>query len=330
MKRAAKKLCTLTAALGLSACGMHANPAAPTPQTVQQTAPHMMQPMDVVGGPGGRLLQVLLGDAAPDLGGRTLKRLDLGIKEVDAIENGQTTVLATFDQPHIVNVLAHQDDDGGDVVADAKIARAEYQQLRLVVDIASSSAKFSGEPKVPVDFLVNVASASSAGAGSTTVTTSDGPGAVDMIVTQPFSIPEDHRHSVRVDFNAFESLALDSGGNLLSRASLFVAPVDDISRITGRVVNSSGNPVSDATVVAVAADGSVGNTSFTNGKGRFTIATLRAGTYQLVIYNTYTTASGRVVTASGETQSNAPAQSFTGPSVTTTSGNPTSAGTITD
>lgn len=304
---------------------MHAtNPAAPTPQTM----PRVLQPMDVIGGPGG-LLRVLLGDAPPNLGGRNLQQLNLGIKEVDAIENGQTTVLASFDKPHVVNVLAHQDDDSGEVVADAQVARSDYQQVRLVVDLASSSAKFKGAPKTPVDFLVNVASASSAGAGATTVTTSDGPGAVDLIVTQPFSIPQSYHNAVRVDFNAFESLALDSAGNLLSRASLYVAPVDDISGIKGTVVNSSGDPVANATVVALAADGSVGNTSFTNDRGRFNIGTLRAGTYQLVIYNTYTTASGRVVTASGESPGNASVQSFAGPSVTTSNG-PTSAGTIKD
>lgn len=326
MRRAATTICTLAAALGLSACGMHAaNPAVPGPQA----QPRLMQPLDVIGGPGG-LLQVLLGDAAPDLGGRKLQRLDLGIKEVDAIQNGQATVLASFDQPQIVNVLAHQDDNSGEVLANANVARSDYQQLRLVVELADSSAKFRGGPKVPVDFLVNVASASSAGAGATTVTTSDGPGAVDLIVTQPFSIPDSRHNAVRVDFNAFESLTLDSTGNLLSRASLYVAPIDQISRITGRIVSSDGNPVANATVVALATDGSVGNTGFTNGRGCFSIGTLRAGTYQLVIYNSYTTASGRTVTASGESPGNTSVQSFAGPSVTTSSGNAISAGTIKD
>lgn len=325
MKRFAKNICTLGAALGLSACGIHAAPTAPTPQGV----PRVMQPMDVLGGPGG-LLKVLLGDAAPNLGGRKLQRLDLAVKEVDAIENGQTTVLASFDQPHVVNVLAHEDDNSGEVIAKTKIARANYQQLRVVVDVTASSAKLTGGSRMPVDFLVNVASASSAGAGSTTVTTSDGPGAVDMVVTQPFSIPEDHEHSVRVDFNAFESLALDSAGNLLSRPSLFVAPVDDISRIKGSIVNDSGGAVSNATVVALGADGSIGNTAFTNDKGRFSIGTLRAGTYHLIIYNAYTTAAGRAVTASGESSANASVQSFEGPTVTIGGDSATSIGAIRD
>ncbi|HEY9180626.1 MAG TPA: carboxypeptidase regulatory-like domain-containing protein, partial [Candidatus Baltobacteraceae bacterium] len=199
-----------------------------------------------------------------------------------------------------------------------------------VVDVADSDAKLNGAPHMPVNFLVNVASASSIGAGSTTVTTSDGPGTVDLVVTQPFTIPQDHSHAVRLDYNAFESLNLDAAGNLLARSSLFVAPVDDIGRIRGRVVNNNGSPVADATVVAVAPDGSVGNTSFTGSRGNFSVGTLRGGTYKLVIYNTYTTASGRVITASGESASNASVQSFAGPDVTISGGDPTSAGTIKD
>ena len=323
-KRAALQICAVATALGLAGCGIHSNPPAQLPQS----EPYVMRPMDVVGGPTNRL-NVLLGDAAPNISGYTLKRLDLGIREIDAIQNGQVTVLASYDQPRVVNVLAHQDDNG-ESVANANVAQVTYQQLRLVVDVASSSAKFEGERPMPVDFLVNVASSSSAGAGTTTLTTSDGPGAVDMLVTQPFSIPADHTQSVRVDFNAFEALALDTAGNLLARPALFVAPVDDMGSVRGRVLNANGNPVANATIVAVSPDGSVANTDWTDDKGRFRIGTLRSGTYKLVIYNAYTTAAGRVVTASGESAGNTSVQSFSGPSVTVTGGQTTAAGTIAD
>jgi len=282
--------------------------------------------MDVVGGPTHMLLSILLGDAAPDLGGEQLRSLDLGIKEIDAIENGQTTVLASFDEPQIVNVLAHQDNDG-QPLTNADVSQSNYQELRLVVDLASSSAKFAGSPAQPIDFLVNVATASSVGAGATTVTTSDGPGAVDVVVTQPFSIPTNHHQSVRVDFNAFEGLALDQSGSLLVRPTLFVAPVDDMGSIKGHVLNSDGSPVSNATVVAVAADGSIGNTDWTDDTGRFRVGTLRSGTYQLLIYNAYTTAAGRNVNASGQSSSQ---NVIEGPTITVTGGSTAPAGSITD
>lgn len=312
----------LLLAPGLAACGSHAS----LPMQSTQSAPRFEKPMDIVAGPSGYALNVLLGDAAPNLGGNILRRLDVGIREIDAIQNGQVTVLASFDRPQIVNVLAHQNDDG-ESIANTNVARSDYQQLRIVVDLASSSAKFRGRPPMPIDFLVNVGSASSSGAGATTLTTSDGPGAVDLLVTQPFSIPADGNHSVRVDFNAFESLALDASGALIARTSLFVAPMDDMGRVKGRVLNSYGSPVSNATVVAVAPDGSIGNSDWTDGMGRFSIGTLRSGTYKLLIYNSYTTAAGRVVTASGQTNSS---QSFEGPTITISRGHALSTGTIAD
>ncbi|HET6896494.1 MAG TPA: carboxypeptidase regulatory-like domain-containing protein [Candidatus Baltobacteraceae bacterium] len=324
MKRVALPMCALATALSVTACGMHSNPPAELPQS----QPHLMQPMDVLGGPGSRL-NVLLGDAPPDIAGKVLQRVDLGLREIDAIQDGQVTVLASYDHPRIVNVLAHQD-DSGESVADANVARTAYQQLRLVVDVPSSDVKFEGEHATPLDFLVNVATSSSVGAGATTVTTSDGPTAVDVIVSQPFSIPQDHHQAVRVDFNAFESLAFAATGSALARPSLFVAPIDDMGSIKGHVVSASGSPVANATVVAVASDGSIGNTDWTNDRGRFKIGTLRSGTYTLVIYNSYTTAAGRTVTASGESAGSASAQSITGPTVTVNAANTTSAGSITD
>jgi len=304
------------------ACGSHAAPVIQAPQNLR---PGVMQPMDAFGGPSARL-NILLGDAAPNLNGERLKHLDLGIKEIDAIENGQVTVLASYDTPRIVDVLAHVD-DSGESVANTTVSRSEYQQLRLVVDLPSSKAIFNGHKTSPLNFLVNVATASSAGAGSTTVTTSDGPAAVDLIVTQPFSIPQSGNQTARVDFNAFESLALDSSGNLLARASLFVAPTDQMGSVGGRVLNSYGSPVTNATVVAIAADGSVGNSAFTDDKGHFAVGTLKNGTYQLVIYNDYITAAGRENLASGQTSN---AHITSGPQITITGGGKSSVGTIAD
>ncbi len=183
---------------------------------------------------------------------------------------------------------------------------------------------------MPVNFLVNVASASSVNAGVTTLTTSDGPGAVDVLVKQAFSIADGGHQSVRMDFNAFESLTLDQSGTLLARPTMFVAPVDEMGSVSGRVLDSSGNPVQNATVAAIAPDGSVGNTDWTGPRGHFSIGTLRAGTYQLVVYNAYTTAAGRAVTASGVSSANASMQSISGPNVTVTGGKNTAAGIIKD
>jgi|SRR5579884_57099 len=322
MNRTALRICVIAGALALSACGSHASPTA----QLTQPASHVLQPQDTLGGPTSSKMNVLLGDAPAQLGGRRLEHLYVGIREIDAISNGHATELAEYDDPRVVDLLAYQNDTGERVAA-GDVDRTSYQQLRFVVDLATSKAQFSEGKSVPLNFLVNVATQSSASAGASTVTTSDGPGAVDLVVTQPFSIAQGSHQTVRVDFNAFESIALDASGGLTARASLFVAPVDQMGGVQGRVIDADGKPVAYAAVVAIAPDGSVGNTFVTDEDGYFSVGTLRAASYRLEIYNTYTTAAGMQIQSVGASDT---AQVVEGPRVTVQPGQYTSVKDIAD
>ncbi len=286
-------------------------------------------PQGVYGGigPSAASMQVLLGDASPNLYGHTLEKLNLGLEEVDAIQNGQTTVLSKFDKPLVVNVLQFNDDNG-QLVANAHVARTQYDQLRLVVSLAASDGVFKGGTTMPLNFLTNTPTFSTVGAGSTTTTTPDGNGAVDIVISQPFSIPQDEHNAVRVDFNAFESLDLWTQGGLVSVPAMFVAPVDESGSINGRVVDSSNSRtgISNAVVVAYAADGSIGNTGSTDSRGNFELQTLPEGTYTLQVYNNYTNATGRTFQSSSSSSQNV----IAGPSVTVTGGQEAKAGNIQD
>lgn len=333
IKTPLKAVCAVAAVATLAACASHGQ-SIPN-STLPQDGTRTIRPMDTWGGIGTKVsvsLSVLLGDAAPSLGGRQVDAVNLGVLEIDGIKNGQTTVLASYNQPKIVNVLAHQDDAGEPISNDAT-SGVSYDQLRLVVDVPSSHVQLAGpgnsHHKLPINFLLNTSTSSSAAAGVNTTTVADGPGAVDMIVTQPFTLSSTQHQSVRLDFNAFESLALQQGNNLVSRPALFVAPVDDLGVIRGNLKTSAGSAVMNATVVAVAPDGSIGNTGFTDATGHFVIGTLRSGTYTLVIYNSYTNASGAQFTATAASPIS-PNQSFDGPTVTVTSGQTTHTGTIAD
>jgi outer membrane autotransporter protein len=72
----------------------------------------------------------------------------------------------------------------------------------------------------------------------------------------------------------------------------------------------------------------VANTVNTDASGNFNLHTINAGSYQLVIYNNYTTASGQNIVASGADASQG--ASFQGPSVTVTAGGTTQVGTLND
>ena len=309
--------------LGLAACS-HAGQSLAPPLNGSNSHGYLT-PQGVYGGIGpSASLQVLLGDAPPDLYGKVLAKLNLGIQEVDAIHDGHTSVLATFQKPLVVNVLNHADGNGR-VVAKAEVDRTQYDQLRLVVDLATSEGVFRDGTKMPLNFQVDTQTSSTVGAGSTTTTTADGPAAVDIVVTQPFSIPEDGTNAVRMDFNAFESLDLWQNGGLIAVPALFVAPVDEGGSISGRVMNGRTG-VQDAVVVAYAADGSIGNTVNTDSRGRFEMRTLNAGNFTLEIFNQYTNAAGRTFTSTST--SNVP--SFAGPSASVEGGENTNVGTIQD
>jgi len=289
---------------------------------------HSVLPKGVYGGIGpsaAALLQVLLGDAPPNLGGKQMSALNIAVKEVDGIENGNTTVLAQFDTPYVVNVL-NEPGDGGQVVANAQVSRSSYQELRIVVDLHSSTGVFSDGTSTAVNFQTGLPTLSTVSAGSNTTTSPAGPGSVAMVVNQPFSIPQDGNNAVRVDFNAFESLTLAPDGSLNAQPALFVAPIDDAGSVQGHVVDSNGNAVQNAVAVTYAADGSIGNTASTDANGNFQIHTLQAGSYTLRIYNHYTNAAGMSYSStSGSSQ-----QYVSGPSATVVGGQDTNVGTIVD
>jgi Domain of unknown function (DUF4382) len=328
MMKPLSKAAPIVMSLGLAACSMHGSQPSDTltGSSSVTNAPGVIHTFDVSGGIGPGRMNVLLGDAAPKLGNKTLTHLNIGIREIDAVSDGTMYVLSKYKNPRVVDVLAHQN-NGGESVANAGDPQKTYQQIRLVVDIESSEAVFKGNGHAALNFLTNTSTFSTVHAGANTTTVSDGPGAVDIAVTQPFSISADADPAVRVDFNAFESLAMTQNQSVQALPALFVAPIQGMGAIAGTLRNARGGAVQNATIVAVASDGSIGNTTFTDDTGNFTLGTLRDGNYQLVIYNAYTTAAGQQVNASGATSN---AQSVSGPAVTVTGGQTTSLGTIAD
>ncbi len=200
-----------------------------------------------------------------------------------------------------------------------------YNSLTFVVDLPSSSAVFSDGTTQQLGILTNTPTMSASNAGASTTTLTDGPDAVDIISNQPFTVPVGQPQAVLVDFNAFESLALQSG-SLVTNPVLYLAPTGNSGRINGTVVNADGQPVQNATVVATDANGNVGNTRLTDSNGAFEMSALSTGSYTLSVYNNYTNAAGQQFQAIG--QSNG-AAIVPGPQITITTGD-NNAGSITD
>lgn len=284
------------------------------------------KPMDVLGGPA-LYINLSLFDAAPVLNGKTVTHFTVGIREVDAIANGQAVPLVSFSSPYMVDLLQYQNGNALSMGQQIAVPAQIYSQLRVVLDQSSTQVAFSDGTTLPGVFKTNSASTSSSGAGSGTSVTPDAAiaNSIDVTMNAPFSGGSTGTVSLAADFNVLESIAKVNSNYVTVRPAIFGGNAS--GQISGTLLNQSGTPVQNAVVAAVGSDGTVGNTAGTDQNGNFNLHALKADTYHLVIYNAYTNAAGQSITASG--QSNA-AASFNGPSITVSSGAKVAAGTIGD
>jgi hypothetical protein len=317
-----KKACILLLSLSLAACaGQGMQPKATSTST--GTGSGVVHKYDISGGIGPLLsISICLGDAPPWFSGRTLSHFYVGVREVDAIANGQSTPIIALSSPYVVDLLAYQDGNMASL-GSGSIAAANYSQLRFVFDTASAQAIFSDGTTLPVTFMTNNGGGNGAGASTTTATDPNIAGAVD--VTVPASVGSSDTYGI--DFNALESMAVVNNNSMKIRAAMIASSATQSGKITGTILNQSGSPVQNVVVAAVGSNGAIVNTALTGPYGRFNIHNLGAGTYSLVLYNAYTTEAGQQYTAIGQSST---ATSISGPTVTVTGGSATATGNLTD
>lgn len=312
------KLCCVFLVAALAAC------SGPTVSstTVQGTGPvpadahaPIHKPLDTLGGgPVGFVLKILRGDSVPQLDGKTLAHLYVGVDRVDVTTSGgQTATVQSNSTPQVIDVLQYQG------------STATYNSVTFVFDVPSRQAVFTDGSTAPLAFLIGAAPQSSSGADQYMTTTADGVSEVDVTSSIPFTVPGNGTQNIRADFNAFETLAFH-GPSLIANPVIFAAPLSTSGVINGNVLNSSGNPVSGATVVAYR-NGIPSNTAYTGTDGSFQLTTLSSDSYQLVVFNKYTNAAGKIYNASGQTNSNS---SVTQQAVTLGAGQTLNAGTLSD
>jgi hypothetical protein len=310
------------------AAGCSGSSGSPVPSAVTSSpaGASKLRPSDTLGGVGNMgvgMLNVLLCDAPPRIGNMTATAIDLGIDSVAVIDRGTVTTLATYATPYVVNVMNNA--GAPSPIAIGEYYQGSYHRLRFTIDVASSNVVANGQ-SYPIAFLTHVPTQSSVGAGITTVTGGNAR-TITMTVRGDFQIDGNAASALQADFNALESLAPGPDGGIVARPTLFAIPDALAGKVDGMVQSASGTPVSGATVVALKPDGSVANTTSTDANGVFDLHTIAAGSYHLMIYNAYTTASGQTLTASGNGSS---AAAVNGPTVTVTAAQTNNVGTIAD
>lgn len=302
----------LAVVFSICACSSNAqNGGFPAPSVPGVSGGHSVGPNDVVGGGHKNLLGVRMGDVAlPN--GVNLTAVNLGIDAIYVTEpSGDRVTVAEYSSPHVVNVLQYQN-GSTTPIASGQVPTITYSSMTIVVDTKSSSVETATGTKVPLDFR-SAADESSAHFGTSTSTAAASASSVALTFSRGFAVAQTGEQNFDVDFNAFESLlpASYSSSAWSTRASLSVAQQGLEGTITGEVVNASRSPVHNAVIVATDSYGNAVASTFTGSYGTFLLHTLAGGSYNLTVYNTYTTAAGWHIAASGNTKKNA---SFAGAS----------------
>ncbi|HTU69097.1 MAG TPA: carboxypeptidase regulatory-like domain-containing protein [Candidatus Baltobacteraceae bacterium] len=323
----------------LSGCSGSSGSTVPSTSgaTSAKTLPGGKHADDTLGGAGNRL-SIALGDAPPVIGNLIPTSINIGIDAVNVIYQGQVINVATYSKPDVVNIMSNN--GAPENVGIGNVYSGNYDHIQFVVDVPTSNLVANGTT-YPIQFLTAQTTQSSVGFGSGTVTapvtTTSGsvnPNQVTMTVGGDFDVvgTTSPAAMIQADFNALESLNQNSSGGIYAVPAMVADATVNLGSASGTVLNQAGSPVMSAVVVAVDQSGNVADTANTDSNGNFILHILDAndggGTYQLEIYNSYTTASGQVITASGADAS--PSAFIQGPSVTVTAGNTSTLGTLND
>ena len=273
-------------------------------------------------------LSIAMVDAPFAQSGVTVTAVNLGITKVEAIGAGQPVVIASFATPNVVNILNYTAQTSPLTFPTGTIAAGSYSQLRFVLDSATTTIGYTDASGVAHTATLSVPSATAGGFGSATSTDSgDGQGTAGVKVNVSLAAAAGSSYGFLLDFNAAQSI-VSANGNYLMKPVIVATSVATAGSIAGAVKNAAGLPVAMAEVDAVQ-NGTTINSSVTAADGTFTINAVPAGSYTLVVKNTYATQAGAQVTATGF-DANLGATVTIATAVTVTAGQTAAAGTLGD
>lgn len=212
-------------------------------------------------------------------------QINLAIVGVKAMSAGTAYDLVSYDTAVVVNTLDFQRESLN--LGSNTLPAISYDGVRMMIDPTQSSVVSNGQT-YPMTF------------GTFDTQTHAFTPSSDAIASVDVAMPFDgSAGSVQllIDFDAVDSIALVNGIAQVGPA-LIGTNAAHSAVIAGSVVNNAGGPVSSATVQAVRPDGSVAATTVSANDGSFELHAIRAGSYQVVISNSFVPRHGHVVTSS--------------------------------
>jgi len=235
--------------------------------------------------------------------GGTVTAVDVAIARVELIGNGAPVTIATYSPSKKIDLLDYLSQSAPLSLGSAPVPAGSYSQLRLVLDTSSPSNTTVTVNGTTYDLTIPSAS-NSHFSGSSSVDDTTGPGTSGIKVNIALNAQAGVLYGYVLDFNAAESIvSAGNSGQWLMKPVVVASTAITSGTIAGVVTNgSNGQPIGNAEVLAEQ-NGQIVNSGVTDPTtGAYQINALPAGSYTLVVNNTWTNQAGQAQTAT-----NAPA-----------------------
>jgi len=244
-------------------------------------------------------MNVAMIDAPFAMSGNTVTAVNLGIDKVEVVGNGAApTAIQTFSTPDVVNILNYTS-ASTPLSFTGTIPAGSYQQIRLLLDTATTTIVYTDSNGVSHTAPLTVPSGTSGGFGNANSTDSgDGSGTAGLKVNVGLNAQAGGTYGFVLDFNADQSIVETGNGAFMLKPVMVATEQATSGSLSGSVVNQAGKPVVGAEVEALQGS-TVVNSGVTDANGNYAVNALAAGTYTLEVLNTYTTLAGASVTATG-------------------------------
>lgn len=252
-------------------------------------------------GSGSSTLSASLMDGPFRTSGGTVTAVNIAIAKVEAIgSDGGVQTIATFSPAQQVNLLNYQTSPLS--LGTASIPAGTYQQLRFVLDTSSANntSVTVNNGTATTTYPLSIPSATSVGFGGNSSTDAgDGQGTSGIKVRVNLNAQAGQSYGFVIDFNAAESIiSAGQSGQWLMKPVLVATAQATSGAVSGTVKNNAGTAVANAEVDAEQGT-TVINSGVTDSSGNFQINALPAGTYTLVVRNSWTNQAGAAQTATG-------------------------------
>lgn len=280
-------LASLAVVLSLTACNVSGTSSGVVPG---DAAGALRDKQDFLGGTPAIRTPVSLALFDAPLTGMPGVKVNVALAGAQLLTNGGAVPFITYGTPNVVDLIALQKNP---LMLNGYAPNGSYTGVRLLIESAQSNVTFGNmtipivwgtpghpttSPVIAVDFSVQFAAGGSPSGKTTTVT---------------------------LDFNVMQSVRFANGMIYVQPS---VTAANAAGEVDGTVKNAAGKPVSNASVLAMSATGHLVNATATAADGTYALHALPPGAYTIVVKNSYVTASGETITASGNDAGAAPSK----------------------